>query len=121
MKHFLGSCDFIDLAPPNGFDELDIGIANQESLHWTDRQRDLHPKTDLLSRGQLDGCMASHDFLHPEGAGCSASTVIFIKPAGDSIAADDDDTPPVAVNGLHQARVDRIELPNQLFRASLGT
>ena len=93
----LGGGEPVDEAPGEHVDELDLGIADDESPGGADRHRDLHLDPHRGPAG-CDGLAAARDrVLHREAACGCARAVVAVEPAGDPVAAEIDDVATEAI------------------------
>ena len=117
----LGGGELVDEPPGEHVDELDLGIADDESPGGADRHRDLHLDPHRGPAGR-DGLAAARDrVLHREAACGCARAVVAVEPAGDPVAAEIDDVATEAIELVSERLEHAIQVGGQHLCSALRT
>ncbi len=98
-------------------DELDVGVAHDETVDRAGRDRDLDPEPHLPTARCRDQADVAHHGLHLQRARHGGEAVVAVQPGGDGIPAEVDDAPVPHVQPLEERGEHAVERGRQLLRA----
>ena len=115
----LGRRELVDEPAGEHVDQLELGVADDESARRADGDRHLHGEPHGRRRGRDDLADSRHRLLHRERAGGGARAVVAVEPARDRVAAEVDDVAAEAVELVDDRVEDAIQVGGQLLGAAL--
>ncbi len=115
----LGGGKLVDEGSGENVDQLDLGVADDESSGRAHRDCDLEREPNGRRRRRDDLADRGHRLLHGQRARGSARPVVAVEPACDRVAAEVDDLAAEAVELGDDGVEDEIEAGGQLLGATL--